>query len=64
MINNLPPGCTVNMIPGCRAEDMRHAQTVDELVEELQELINHYQQEYEVITNDDIKDALDAVKPV
>lgn len=63
MINNLPPGCTVNMIPGCREEDIRHTQTVDELIGELQDLIDHYQQEHEIITSEDIKDALDAVKP-
>lgn len=62
-MNNLPPGVTVNQIPGWREEDVQRDRVLDSLTEELQDLIDHYRQEYPVLTNDDIKDTLDAVKP-
>ena len=62
-MNNLPPGVTVNQIPGWREEDVQREYAVGSLIAELQDLINHYRQEYPVLTDDDIKAALDTVKP-
>ena len=63
VMNNLPPGVTVNQIPGWREEDVQRDRALDNLTEELQDLIDHYRQEYPILTDDDIKDTLDTVKP-
>ena len=60
---NLPDGIKVNDIPGWREEDARREIALGSLTEELQDLINHYRQEYPALADDDIKDTLDTVKP-
>lgn len=62
-MNNLPPGVTVNQIPGWREEDVQRDMALDNLTEELQGLIDHFREQYPVLTDDDIKDTLDTVKP-
>ena len=62
-MNNLPPGVTVNQIPGWREEDVQRDMALDNLTEGLQDLIDHFREQYPVLTDDDIKDTLDTVKP-
>ena len=50
-----------NTIP--RENALRRFRALSNLTEELQELINHFQEQCPALTSDDIKDALDIVKP-
>lgn len=62
-MSNLPDGCTIYDLPGCSELDIQRDQALSIITEELQDLIDHFREQYPVLTDDDIKDTLDTVKP-
>jgi len=60
---NLPPGVKTHHLPGSRPEDAETGAAMIELFEEIQQVINHFQQEYPCLGDEEVSEVLRDLLP-